>query len=237
MSRKKTLRMKMTHNCLNRLTLETARKGLNWLMPSGNPAESGVRLAAGFCRILPDFRRAWATNCTRTRPAHDPLTTRSRYCDMGFAAAPIATTTVASTANITIAPFRYVRCAEVFQDARILHSLSAKLSWTHFRRIIYLDDPLKRDLTATARRHQCHGRMRFIYTANKALAACRNESIPESLDGQTPEWKCHRTKCRPVQASERLVTGSPRRQNATAGLLHDPRNHCQHRVSSFRSNR
>ncbi len=41
-----------------------------------------------------------------------------------------------------------VRCAEVFPDAEILHALSAKLSWTHFRRIIYLDDPLKRDFYA-----------------------------------------------------------------------------------------
>ena len=41
-----------------------------------------------------------------------------------------------------------VRCAEAFPDAKILHALSAKLSWTHMRRIIYLDDPLKRDFYA-----------------------------------------------------------------------------------------
>lgn len=40
------------------------------------------------------------------------------------------------------------RCAEVFPDAKILHALCAKLSWSHFRRIIYLDDPLKRDFYA-----------------------------------------------------------------------------------------
>jgi predicted nuclease of restriction endonuclease-like (RecB) superfamily len=40
------------------------------------------------------------------------------------------------------------RFAEAFPDAGILHALSAKLSWTHFRRIIYLDDPLKRDFYA-----------------------------------------------------------------------------------------
>lgn len=38
-----------------------------------------------------------------------------------------------------------VRCAEAFSDAKILHTLCAKLSWSHFRRIIYLEDPLKRD--------------------------------------------------------------------------------------------
>ena len=31
---------------------------------------------------------------------------------------------------------------------QIFHSLSAKLSWTHPRRIIYLDDPVKRDFYA-----------------------------------------------------------------------------------------
>jgi hypothetical protein len=37
-----------------------------------------------------------------------------------------------------------IRFAEVFPDAKILHALCAKLSWSHFRRIIYLDDPLQR---------------------------------------------------------------------------------------------
>ena len=31
---------------------------------------------------------------------------------------------------------------------QIVHALSAKLGWTHFRRIIYLDDPLQRDFYA-----------------------------------------------------------------------------------------
>lgn len=41
-----------------------------------------------------------------------------------------------------------VRFAEVFPDPRILHALRANLGWTHFRQIIYLDDPLKRDFYA-----------------------------------------------------------------------------------------
>ena len=44
------------------------------------------------------------------------------------------------------------RCAEVFPEAKVLHSLSATLSWTHFRRLICLDDPLKRDFHAETRR-------------------------------------------------------------------------------------
>jgi len=38
-----------------------------------------------------------------------------------------------------------VRFAEVFPDEKILHTLCAKLSWSHFRLVIYLDDDLKRD--------------------------------------------------------------------------------------------
>ena len=41
-----------------------------------------------------------------------------------------------------------VKFAEVFPDENILHTLCAKLSWSHFRLIIYLDDDLKRDFYA-----------------------------------------------------------------------------------------
>jgi predicted nuclease of restriction endonuclease-like (RecB) superfamily len=41
-----------------------------------------------------------------------------------------------------------IRFAEVFPDLTILQSLIAQLSWTHFKSIIYLDDPLKRDFYA-----------------------------------------------------------------------------------------
>jgi predicted nuclease of restriction endonuclease-like (RecB) superfamily len=41
-----------------------------------------------------------------------------------------------------------IRFAEVYSDFKILHSLSAKLSWTHFRQIIYLKDELQRDYYA-----------------------------------------------------------------------------------------
>jgi len=44
--------------------------------------------------------------------------------------------------------FSMVRAAEVFQDARIVHALSAQLGWTHLRQIIYLEDPVKRDFYA-----------------------------------------------------------------------------------------
>jgi hypothetical protein len=45
-----------------------------------------------------------------------------------------------------------VRFAEVFPDVNILHALRAKLSLTHLRQIIALDDPLQRDFYAVMRR-------------------------------------------------------------------------------------
>ncbi|HPD16538.1 MAG TPA: PDDEXK nuclease domain-containing protein [Planctomycetota bacterium] len=41
-----------------------------------------------------------------------------------------------------------VRFAEAFPDERIVSALRRQLSWTHFKQIIYLDDPLKRDFYA-----------------------------------------------------------------------------------------
>ena len=44
--------------------------------------------------------------------------------------------------------FNMMRFAEVFPEWEIVHALRAKLGWTHFRQIIYLDDELKRDFYA-----------------------------------------------------------------------------------------
>lgn len=41
-----------------------------------------------------------------------------------------------------------LRFAEVFPDEAIVSALRRQLSWTHFRILIYLDDPLKRDFYA-----------------------------------------------------------------------------------------
>ncbi len=44
--------------------------------------------------------------------------------------------------------FRMVRFAEVFPDSKIVSALRTQLGWTHFRQIVALDDPLKRDFYA-----------------------------------------------------------------------------------------
>ena len=41
--------------------------------------------------------------------------------------------------------FNMIRFAEVFPNRSIVHSLSGQLSWTHFRYIIYVNDPLARE--------------------------------------------------------------------------------------------
>ena len=43
-----------------------------------------------------------------------------------------------------------IRFAEMFSEEKIVHALSAQLGRTHFRQIIYLDDPLQRDFYAEA---------------------------------------------------------------------------------------
>jgi len=41
-----------------------------------------------------------------------------------------------------------IRFVEVFPDEEIVSALRRQLSWTHFKQIVYLDDPLKRDFYA-----------------------------------------------------------------------------------------
>lgn len=49
-----------------------------------------------------------------------------------------------STRNL----WHMIRFVEVFPDEKIVNALSTQLGWTHFRYIITLDDPLKRDFYA-----------------------------------------------------------------------------------------
>ena len=48
-----------------------------------------------------------------------------------------------------------VRFAEAFPDEQIVSALRRQLSWTHFKELIYLDDPLKRDFYAEMCRVEC----------------------------------------------------------------------------------
>jgi predicted nuclease of restriction endonuclease-like (RecB) superfamily len=44
--------------------------------------------------------------------------------------------------------FHMIRFAEVFPDELIVNALRTQLSWTHFRELLSIDDPLKRDFYA-----------------------------------------------------------------------------------------
>jgi predicted nuclease of restriction endonuclease-like (RecB) superfamily len=44
--------------------------------------------------------------------------------------------------------FRMIRFAEVFPDEKIVSALRTQLTWTHFRELIAIDDPLKREFYA-----------------------------------------------------------------------------------------
>lgn len=48
---------------------------------------------------------------------------------------------------------RMVQFAEVFPDEKIVVAMIRQLSWTHFLRLIPIDDPLKRDIYAEMRRN------------------------------------------------------------------------------------
>ena len=41
--------------------------------------------------------------------------------------------------------FNMIKFYEIFNDEQILHSVSAKLTWTHLKRLIYIEDELKRE--------------------------------------------------------------------------------------------
>ena len=47
-----------------------------------------------------------------------------------------------------------IKFAQVFPDPDILQALCAKLSWSHFKDLIYIQDPLKREFYAEMCRHE-----------------------------------------------------------------------------------
>jgi predicted nuclease of restriction endonuclease-like (RecB) superfamily len=51
--------------------------------------------------------------------------------------------------------FHMIRFAEVFDDLKIVQTLSGQLSWSHFIEIIYLKDPLQRQFYAEMAREEC----------------------------------------------------------------------------------
>jgi hypothetical protein len=64
--------------------------------------------------------------------------------------------------------FHMARFAEEFPDMQTVSALRTQLGWTHFRQIIYLDDPLKRDFYAEIRKCHFQGPFHFLVSGNTA---------------------------------------------------------------------
>jgi predicted nuclease of restriction endonuclease-like (RecB) superfamily len=57
-------------------------------------------------------------------------------------------TTVYGTGFSEKSLWHMIHFAQVYPDEKIISALRRELSWTHFKEIIYIDDPLKRDFYA-----------------------------------------------------------------------------------------
>jgi predicted nuclease of restriction endonuclease-like (RecB) superfamily len=99
-----------------------------------------------------------------------------------------------------------VRFAEVFQDDKILYTLCAKLSWSHFRLIIYLDDDLKRDFYS----EMCRLEEWSVRTLEKKIAGMLFERTalsrkPEKLIREELDKLRSEDKLTPVARQKRIT--------------------------------
>jgi len=81
-----------------------------------------------------------------------------------------------------------VRFAQAFPDEAIVSTLRRQLSWSHFKTLIYLDDPLKRDFYVELCRlegwssRQLQERMQSLLFERSALSKKPDETIRHDLD-------------------------------------------------------
>src|SRR4030042_1792133 len=76
---------------------------------------------------------------------------KEKRADYGEEIVPTLSTQLVSEFGLSFSSrnlWHMLRFAEVFPDEKIVNALSTQLGWTHFRHIIALDDPLKRDFYA-----------------------------------------------------------------------------------------
>jgi hypothetical protein len=83
--------------------------------------------------------------------------------------------------------FYCLKTAEVFPDKNILHTLCAKLSWSHLRLLINIEDPLKRDFYIELCKlehwssRQLQDRIRSMLYERTALSKKPEETIKHDL--------------------------------------------------------
>ena len=89
--------------------------------------------------------------------------------------------------------FHMVRFVEVFPDQEIVYALSTQLSWTHFREIIPLDDPLQRDFYAEMCRMErwstrtLHKKIQGLLFERTAISKKPEQVIRQELDALRDE--------------------------------------------------
>jgi len=78
--------------------------------------------------------------------------------------------------------FNMIRFAEAFPDKNIVYALRRQLSWTHFRTLIYIDDPLKREFYAElCRRENWSTRTLSVKIQNMLYERTAISRKPENL--------------------------------------------------------
>jgi DUF1016 N-terminal domain len=91
-----------------------------------------------------------------------------------------------------------IRFAEAFPSVEIVSALLRELSWTHFRALIYLDDPLKRDFYA----EMC----RIERWSTRALQERIQSMLYERTALSKKPWP---RRCGPGPDGRRASAGSP----------------------------
>jgi hypothetical protein len=78
--------------------------------------------------------------------------------------------------------FRMIRFAERFPDEEIVSALRRQLTWTHFRELIAIDDPLKREFYAEMCRAE-RWSTRTLQDQRRAGGAARRQSVSRLILG------------------------------------------------------
>ena len=129
------------------------------IVPTSTEAALPADLVGELRGLIADARQQTAQVVNATLTAlHWEIGTRIRQHVLGEERAAYGAAVVASLGKRLASEFgrgfdekslrHMLRFAEAFPDPDIVSALRRELSWTHFKQLIYLDDPLKRDFYA-----------------------------------------------------------------------------------------
>jgi hypothetical protein len=94
-----------------------------------------------------------------------------------------------------------IRFAEAFPDEEIVSALRRQLTWTHFKRLIYLDDPLKREFYVQMCRIEkwptrtLDKKINSMLFERTALSKKPDKLIAQELKALREEDNSHRISC------------------------------------------